>query len=178
MKTIFVLATSLVLFILSVTPVQAGTVKVEWHEPDEYTDIKPANMSKKSFRASVFKQLEKHWSKMATKKLPEGMKLEVKVTNLNLAGDVRYNFAMNRDIRLVKNIYWPAIEFEYKLYDGKRLVKSETVKIKDMAFLDRGGLLGNRGNYYHEKRIITDWFVDDLELMLAQWKKQQSAVMS
>ena len=158
--------------------VQAGTVEVKWHDPKEYTDIKPANESKKSFQRSVFKHLEKHWAKMAEKELPDNISLKVKVTNLNLAGDVRYNFSMSREIRLVKHLYWPSIEFEYSFYDGEQLIKTEQVTLKDMAFMDRGSQIRRNTAYYYEKRIITDWFVDDVQMMLAQWKKQQTAVMS
>ena len=52
---------------------------------------------------------------MASEVFPEHLALNVKVTNLNLTGEVRYNYAAQRDIRLVKRSYWPSIEFEYQL---------------------------------------------------------------
>lgn len=174
MKMLTVIATSFIVAMLSAMPVQAGTVKVEWHEPDKYTDIKSANANRNKFRKSVFKQFDKHFSKMAQKELPEGMRLEVKVTNIDLAGEVRGA----AQYRTVTNSRWPSIEFEYSLYDGKRLVKSETVKLKDMTFMDKRSRLGNRSAYFYEKRLIKDWFVDDVRTMLAQWTKQQSAVMA
>lgn len=174
MKALTSMAASLILVMLSATSAQAGTVKVEWHEPDEYTDIKSANANRNKFRKSVFKQFEKHFNKMAQKELPEGMRLEVKVTDLDLAGEV----IGAAQYRTVTNSRWPSIEFEYSLYDGKRLVKSETVKLKDLSFMDKRSRLGNRSTYFYEKRLIKDWFVDDIRTMLAQWKKQQSAVMA
>jgi len=160
------------------TSAQAGKVEVNWHEPDEYTDIRSTNGGSKAFRKNVFKQLEKHWQKMAEEKLPTDMTLKVKVTNLNLAGDVRYSFSMGHQIRLVKSLYWPSIEFEYTLMQGDKVITTDKAKLKDMSFMDRANALKRSSSYYYDKRIITDWFVDDVQVMLAQWKKHQSAVMS
>lgn len=158
--------------------VLAGEVEVVWHEPDNYRDVKPVMGGKERYRQNVFKQLDKHWLKLAEKHLPEGMKLKVKVTDLNLAGDVQHNFSLGQEIRLVKSIYWPSVKFEYQLFDGDRLVKEESVELKDMSFMDRGATLRVRSSFDYEKRILTDWFVDEVEVMLAQWKRQQTAIMS
>lgn len=157
---------------------QAGEVKVQWHEPESYTDVRAANGGNKVFRERVFKNLEKHFNKMAGEVLPEHLALNVKVTNLNLAGDVRYNYAAHRDIRLVKRIYWPSIEFEYQLLDQGNVIKTEQIKLKDMSFMDRGSSIRNRGSYFYEERIITDWFIKEIKPMLAQLDKQKTAVMS
>ncbi len=169
---------TLVLMFASMLSAQAGEVKVQWHEPKNYTDVRAANGGSKAFRERVFKGLEKHFTKMAAEVLPSHLALNIKVTNLNLAGDVRYNFAAHRDIRLVKRIYWPSIEFEYELLEQGKVIKSEVIKLKDMSFMDRGSSLRNRSSYYYEERIITDWFIRDIKPMLAQLDKQKTAVMS
>ena len=134
---------------------------------------------KKSFRRSLFAQMDKHWQKVANKHLPEGVALDVKVTNVNLAGDVRYNFQMGQSIRLVKTIYWPSIEFEYTLREGNKVIKTDTIKLKDMAFMDRGGSLTRSSTpYFYEKRLITDWFKKDVKAMLTQWQKYNTAEMT
>lgn len=146
---------------------QAGTATVEWHDPDSYLDIRHANSGKNQFRRNVFNQFEKHFSKL-TAEMPEGFELKVKVTNLNLAGDVRYSFSMHREVRIVKHTYWPMIEFEYQLTNGEQIVKSDKVKLKDMFFMDRGGSFRlSHDSYHYEKRILTDWFDKTMQVMIA-----------
>jgi hypothetical protein len=169
--------TSLFITSLLVSVAYAGTATVKWQEPDKYTDIRSGDSGKTQFRKNVFNQLEKHLVKL-TSELPEDFELQIKVTNLNLAGQVEYNFAMSRDIRIVKNLYWPMIEFEYQVLVNKQKVKIETVKLKDMAFMSRGG--SNRlshDTYYYEKRLLTDWFNKNIENMVPAWQEQQNAIM-
>ena len=58
------------------------------------------------------------------------------------------------------------------------MIKTEQIKLKDMSFMDRGTSIRNRGSYYYEKRIITDWFIKEIKPMLAQLDKQKTAIMS
>ena len=166
------------LIFVSATPVLAGSVNVEWHEPEKYTDVRAATGSREAFRQRVFKQLDKHFEKMANEVLPQELSLKIKVINLNLAGDVRYNYSAHRDIRLVKRIYWPSIEFEYQLLDNNNVIKSEVIKLKDLSFMDRTSKVRSRSSYHYEEQIITDWFVKDIKPMLAQLDKQKTAVMA
>jgi hypothetical protein len=152
---------------------QAGTIEVKWQDPDSYTDIRHGNSHKTKFRKNLFTQLEQHLEKL-TEKSPKQLTLKIKVTNLNLAGDVRYNFSMSQDIRMVQHMYWPSIEFEYSLMNDEQVVKSETVKLKDMAFMDRGGRSRlNHDSYYYEKRMLTEWIAKDLQVIIADYQQQK-----
>lgn len=153
-------------------------VKVNWFEPENYTDVRAANGGNKRFRKAVFAQLEKHFEKTAQKMLPEGITLNIKVTNVNLAGDVRYNFGLSQEIRLVKPIYWPQIDFEYQVLEKGNVIKSDTVKLRDMAFMDRVRVSSRNDSYRYEKALISEWFSDDIKPMLVQIEKQKTAIMS
>jgi len=157
--------------------VSAGEIKVNWFEPEEYTDVKGADESDKRFQKRTFHQFEKFFTKLS-KKLPEDVQLSLKVTNVNLAGDVRYNFNASREIRLITDIYWPAIEFEYQLTSKNKVIDKGEVKLKDMAFMSRGSVNRRSEVLKYEKRLLNDWFDDHVQTQLANWQKQQSAVMS
>ena len=62
-------------------------VDITWQDPKSYTDVRPSNESRKSFRNRVFKSLDEYFNKLA-EALPEGQTLEVTVTDLDLAGEV------------------------------------------------------------------------------------------
>ncbi|NVK23739.1 MAG: DUF3016 domain-containing protein [Gammaproteobacteria bacterium] len=153
-------------------------VSINWHEPENYQDVRAPNGGQHQYQENIFYQLDKHFQKTAKKFLPEGYTLKLKVTDLNLAGDARFHQMGHQNIRLVKSIYFPSMEFEFELFQDGKLVKSDTVKIKDMAFMERGGLNRFSESLQYEKRLIKDWFDDELSAVVTQWQRHLTAEMS
>ncbi|MGO2013037.1 MAG: DUF3016 domain-containing protein [Pseudoalteromonas sp.] len=140
--------------------VHAGEAVVKWHDFNDYSDVRPSNEPRGSYHKHVAKSFEKHFTKLAAE-LPEGYKFNVEVTDLDLAGDVRFG-GMN-DLRIVKPIYFPRIDFSYSVTDkgGQLVSESDSVQLKDMGFMERIKM-GRDGAFYHDKRLITDWFEEEL----------------
>ncbi|MCF2849605.1 DUF3016 domain-containing protein [Pseudoalteromonas sp. ACER1] len=139
----------------------AGEAKVKWHDFNDYRDVRPGNNSPKgAFHKNVAKSFEKHFNKLA-EQLPDGYTFNVEVTELDLAGDVRFG-TMN-ELRIIKPIYFPRIDLNYSITDkdGKVISEAKDVKLKDMGFMDRMKT-GRDEAYYYDKRLITDWFEDEL----------------
>ncbi|WP_159817653.1 DUF3016 domain-containing protein [Colwellia sp. 20A7] len=136
----------------------AATSEVTWTDYEKYRDIRPGNGSRKHFRESTFHNLEKHIAKLA-EKLPEGQVLKIDVTDVDLAGDT---LAGGIDqIRIVKDIYFPRINFSYQLVgaDGNEIDSAEVI-LKDMSFM-----MGSRLRYRnellgYEKNMLDEWFLD------------------
>jgi len=137
----------------------AGEVKVTWQDPEKYTDIRPSSETKEAFQEQVFKELGKVFEDLA-KKLPDDVKWDVVVTDVDLAGDVRPGMrgGMN-DIRIVKEIYWPRMSMTYKMTDGSGKVIAEGKDdIKDMNFMS-GIMIPTGGtNFQYEEKMLQDWF--------------------
>ena len=161
--------------LLTSQPAFSGNIDVNWHEPENYKDVRGADESDKRYQKRVFKQFEKFFQREA-KRLPHDVMLKLKVTNINLAGEVQYSFDMGREIRMVSSLHWPKVEFEYLLAKGDRIVNKGQVSLKDIVFMDRAAPLG-RDFLMYEKRLLSEWFRKDVEVMLANWHKQQHAVM-
>ena len=116
----------------------AATSEVTWTDYKEYRDIDPGNESRKHFRERTFKDLEKHFAKLA-EKLPEGQILKIDVTDVDLAGDTHAG-GINR-LRIVKEIYFPKMSFSYQLVNADGSVaQSADVELKDMNFMMSGNL--------------------------------------
>eukprot|EP01093_Parvamoeba_rugata_P014199 TRINITY_DN4565_c0_g1_i2.p1 TRINITY_DN4565_c0_g1~~TRINITY_DN4565_c0_g1_i2.p1 ORF type:complete len:145 (-),score=37.22 TRINITY_DN4565_c0_g1_i2:53-487(-) len=96
----------------------AGEAVVKWQDFNDYRDVRPSNEPKGSYHKHIATSFEKHFNKLA-EELPEGYKFNVEVTELDLAGDVRFG-GMN-DLRIVKPIYFPRIEFKYSVTDVESL---------------------------------------------------------
>lgn len=138
------------------TYVQAAEVEVKWTNSDKYTDIDAGEEHRKHFKERTFKSFEKHFAKLA-KSLPENQKLVFDITNVDLAGDVNHG-GMKR-IRVVKNIFFPRLEFSYQLLDADNtVVKSDDVSLKDMGFLMHNGLKYRSQSFGYEKEMLDDWF--------------------
>tara|TARA_B100002003_G_C14064169_1_gene512173 strand:- start:336 stop:863 length:528 start_codon:yes stop_codon:yes gene_type:complete len=168
MKKSLSIATLLAAGLMYQPVMAAAEVKINWHEPDSYQDIRPSNQSRSSFRKMVFADLEQYMTKLA-EDLPDGQTLSMTVTDLDLAGEVWPASLLGgmggADIRLVKPVYIPRMSFSYTLKDASgSVLQNAEVKLKDMAFMDRGTRASRRAeNLTYEKAMLKDWFEKALE---------------
>lgn len=143
-------------------------VSIEWVEPKKFSDVKQANFSSAKFRKHVFKQLENHIDELA-KQLPKGQTLQVSVEDLDLAGRLEPASLAGlgssmQDVRVMRTVDIPRMTFTYSLLDANESVlKTETVKLKDMNYLTSSSTLRDRDRPFgHEKRMLSAWFKKNL----------------
>jgi hypothetical protein len=147
---------SLVVVLISAVTAQAAQVEVKWTNPDKYSDIDAGQEHRQHFKDRTFKAFEKHFAKMA-EALPEQQKLFFDITNLDLAGDV--NFGGTKRIRIIKDIFFPRMEFSYQLSNADNtVVKSAEVSLKDMGFLMHNSFRYRNKSLSYEKDMLDDWF--------------------
>lgn len=153
-------------------PEEMKRVEVEWLNPSDYSDIRPSNQSRTRFRETTFKHLEKHLEKLAIR-LPEGQRLKLTVTNLDLAGQVwpghMIGLGLSSDVRLIKRVDIPRMNFSYELLDESGVViRAGEEKLKDMAFQERAIARYRNETLRYEKTMLKDWFVNNFELVEPQ----------
>ncbi|MCU7553060.1 DUF3016 domain-containing protein [Alteromonas sp. ASW11-19] len=165
---------ALMLAATSLPAISAAQVEVTWQEPDSYTDVRPANESRKGFRERVFRGLDKHFARMA-KVLPDDNTLAVTVTNLDLAGQVwpssfvGFGHATGSDVRVIRRIGIPRIEFSYTLTDSTgAVVKSADVSLKDMGFMDTIASSRYNDQLRYEKHMLQEWFDEEMSAVVAR----------
>ncbi len=148
---------AVVLSTLLITPmVTAATSEVEWKDYKSYRDIDSGDEGRKSFRERTFKNFEKHFAKMA-ESLPEDQVLKIVVTDVDLAGDT--NAAGINRTRIVKDLYFPRMNFSYQLVDANgKEIKADTVVVKDMNFMRKSNLKYRNQSLSYEKRMLDEWF--------------------
>ncbi|ASP48313.1 DUF3016 domain-containing protein [Cognaticolwellia beringensis] len=152
---------SLAIVISQNTAVQAAQVEVKWTNPDKYTDVDAGEEHRQHFKDRTFKAFEKHFAKLA-ELLPENQKLIFDITNVDLAGDV--NFGGVKRIRIVKDLFFPRMEFSYQLLNADNsVIKSEEVSLKDMGFMMHSGLRYRNQTLGYEKEMLDDWFKKTFE---------------
>ncbi|MBY5992267.1 DUF3016 domain-containing protein [Ferrimonas balearica] len=140
-------------------PTQDGNVTVIWQEPDNYRDVKTGSGVQSRYQNHVFATLGKHLQKGIEPKLAEGEKVTITVTDLDLAGDVRPSFgATPNDIRIVKSVYPPRINFSYEVTAADGSVKaSGEEKLADLGFDSRSTNRYHNDALRFEMRMLDDW---------------------
>jgi hypothetical protein len=138
----------------------AGTLEVIWKAPDHYRDIQPANESVNRFRQRLFRTLETQLAQL-TRKLPDGQRLELVFTNVDLAGEVRVG--PRGSVRIIREGQPARLEFHYRLLDDKGGVLREGSEQLwgTLSPTSRPG--GSEGKPFSVSRaLLTRWFHNTL----------------
>jgi hypothetical protein len=139
----------------------AATSAVTWIGYEKYRDIQPGSEGRKHFRERTFKDLEKHFTQLA-EKLPEGQVLNIKVTDVDLAGDTHIGGISQ--IRIIKEMYFPRMNFSYELVNADNsIVRSGDVVLKDMSFMMGSNLKYRNKSLGYEKVMLDDWFTETFD---------------
>ncbi|MCL1050104.1 DUF3016 domain-containing protein [Shewanella abyssi] len=140
-----------------------GIVKVEWQDPKSFRDVRSGGEIQSRFEKRTFEELTKNLNKEAAKILQPNQKLEMVVTDLDLAGDVRPTFgATMHDLRVVKDIYPPRITFSYKVTEGEQVIIAGNEKLTDLNFMYSIHKNSSRPNRY-ENALLTSWLKDTIK---------------
>jgi len=77
-------------------------------------------------------------------------------------------FDTNRQIRVVKDIYFPRLKFSYELFNvDKSVVTSGDINLKDMSFMLGNNIRYRNKSLGYEKRMLDNWFNDTFRNMVA-----------
>jgi hypothetical protein len=139
-------------------PARVSRVEVNLVEPENFTDFKNSYAYSESGRDNLVSQFTAHLEWLARTYVPEGAKLVIKFTDIDLAGDFEPWRGPNAyDVRIVKNIYVPRMTFDFQLIgaDGKVLSEGHR-ELSDLAFqFNQSGFLSDPLRY--DKQLLTDW---------------------
>ncbi len=133
----------------------AATVQVRFTDPAKFTDV-GRGLSYAGDVEDVLAKLRAFLVDRANRVLPADDKLEVTVTDIDLAGSYEPSQRYSREVRVVRRTYPPRIDLAFRLTRGDTLLKDGTRSLRDAAFLDvalryRNDALG------YEKQLLDDW---------------------
>lgn len=143
----------------------AGEVKVEYKDYKKFIDMKPANEPRGAFEKRTMASFDQIFADLA-KNLPEGYSWTVVVTDIDLAGDVNHMMTQTgQQIRVIKDIFIPRINFSHTLLDQNKVVvlEEKDLKLKEMGFMNRSNV-GRAGEpLEHERGMLERWFKDKIK---------------
>jgi hypothetical protein len=106
----------------------------------------------------VLGELKQHLVTHGAKYLAKGERLQITVTDVDLAGDFEPWRGINfQDIRIVKDIYPPRVDLEFKLLDAEGKVISEGKRqLRDLGYL-MGMAMPTSDPLRYDKEMLNDW---------------------
>jgi len=131
----------------------AGTVEVNFVDPERYSDIGRDNLD----REHAMDVLQRHLKALGTK-LPDGQTLKLDVLDVDLAGELRLQRRGDEKRVLKGSADFPRMSIRYTLTAGDQTLKSGEDKLADMAYLHHGGRLPDLRALDYELRMVDEWF--------------------
>lgn len=156
MKLFKVISSVIVLMAMPFTA-NSAEAEVKFTEPEKFVDIKPSRHDNRAkFIDDVTFNVRRHFEKLAAE-LPEGQKLKIEVTDIDLAGDTRIGGV--NEMRIIKSMYPPRINFTYQLLDEKsQQIVDGQINLKDMNFMSKSLVRYKNDFIAYEKRMLDTWF--------------------
>lgn len=136
----------------------ASPVQVTFVAPEKFTDVKDYYLDTERGRDALLEQLKEHIVTRAAKLLTVGQRLEITVTDVDLAGDFEPWRSPNfDDVRFVKDIYPPRINLEFRLLgaDGKVITEGKR-HLQDLGYLQTI-TIPTWDPLRYDKEMLSDW---------------------
>src|SRR5688572_10746959 len=93
----------------------AAPIKVEYRNPEKFTDVGSSYGISDKARAAYLEQLSKHLVLRAKHRLPQDQTLTVTITEVDMAGSFEPWRPRLGDVRIVRDVYPPRIDLHFKL---------------------------------------------------------------
>jgi hypothetical protein len=132
--------------------------EVLFFEPQKFTDVRDSYMGDPD-RTTYLEQIRDHLLEQAKYYVPEGHKLAVTFTDIDMAGDFEpWRGPRWDDIRVVKDIYPPRMVLTFRLTDAEgKVVKEGKRDLRDLAFMMKITMSFRDDAVRHEKALLDDW---------------------
>ncbi len=130
--------------------------------PEKFTDVRDAYTASDKGRDGILDQIRDYLVSRANYYVPAGQKLTVTFTDIDLAGDFEpWRGSEGMDIRIVKDIYPPKMDLEFKLTgsDGS-VIKEGKRQLRDLVFMSKLSINQNDALRY-DKALLDDWLRSD-----------------
>lgn len=166
-KRLWYSATTLTLAMVLFTSAHAAELKINFEDPDSYSDLTPALETRERFKERTLEGVEEIFREFAGR-LPDDQELHVTVTDIKLAGFVQpvQRGGSLEQMRVVTNSHPPAMEFSYRLYDAQgELLQEGDERLRGRSSADmvrRGGRADHEFLRY-ERMMLDRWFRSTFE---------------
>lgn len=139
----------------------AGTVDIKWEDGDGFTDVAVRNQNSNDLNRFK-KEFEPYVERLAEKHIPDGTVLALHIRDVDLAGEFE-PWRVNHDVRIVRDIYPPRMEFDYQLLRDGEVVEEGRESISDTDFnYNIGRRFFDEDEFFYEKEMFSEWVRQEL----------------
>lgn len=137
-------------------------VQVEFQDPARFRDLRDRSFASERASAAYRVALRQSLQRSATPRLQPGQRLDVTITDVDMAGDFEPWRWRGQDLRVVRDIYPPRIDLHFTLSgpDGSRL-KSGERRLSDLNFLMTRLDAFDSDPLRYEKALLARWVRDE-----------------
>ena len=143
---------------------QDSRVSVVFANPEQYTDLRITCVSGDADARALMGELARFLREAAARRVPDGQRLEITVTNVDTAGEIENWGGPGRcDLRLMKDVYPPRIDLQFRLTgaDGAE-VRAGTRRLRDSNYLTNAAPI-TADHLRYEKALLLDWLQRELQ---------------
>jgi hypothetical protein len=139
-------------------------VDVKFGDLAKFSDLRVSIMTNDRERQGLADELKRHIERVAPERLPHGARLAVTITDVDMAGDYPpVTGSMSRDIRVVKDVYPPRIDLDFRLMRADGSVEREGRReLRNAGFMWSTSPV-NRDQLAFEKELLDDWLKRELD---------------
>ena len=143
----------------------AGTpdqVSVAFVHPEKFTDLQDRRFPDERVTQAYTDDLRRFIEKRAADDLGPGRKLEVTITDIDMAGEIEPNGFHGDDYRLLRDSTPPRIDLSFRIVDaGGQVLKSGDRHLTDLAYQQPETKTLDTSLYF-EKKLLSSWLSDEL----------------
>lgn len=119
----------------------------------------PSYENKDAFHSQLKSEFGAVFSTLS-KKLRDGLVLEINVTDIDLAGEVQFDITATRSqVRVNGTTYWPRVNFTYQLKNPEgEIIASGSEILRGMDYLSQSRIPSGITSFVFEERMLKEWF--------------------
>jgi hypothetical protein len=136
---------------------RGGQAEVRFVQPERFSDIGwPRTAENPALQA-----LARHVQQLAAQQLPAGQRLELSLTDVDLAGDLRPSRHGAHEVRVLHGgTDYPRLQLHWRLLAGEQLLAERDERLVSLDYLHElpARSAAARDSLAHEKRLLSRWF--------------------
>ena len=133
-------------------------VELRFVDPLTYTDGTLRDISSGKSREETYNALHKVFERLAKRHLADHQTLLITITELDLAGEFEPWRVNLHDVRFMRTVTWPRMQFTYEVLERGQIVISGAADLKDMNYLRGSHRYSRGGRMHYERRMLSEWF--------------------
>lgn len=139
---------------------ESAQVQVKFTAPERFIDA--TYDARPRSRERVTLDIAELFTELAARHLPPGQRMEVEVTEIDLAGRYERWRIGHPDVRFLRATSWPRLHFQYRLHEGDREISAGEVRLADLNYMMRTSARVSGDRLRYEEAMLEEWFVRNL----------------